>query len=87
MRKDLFFSHFHVLRMSNGTFCLKAHTYGTNCERCKVGYYRPKGVLQSDPNPCRKCLCDSYGSLGMGRCVADEKEAALTGKVRFILFN
>ena len=45
---------------------------GVNCEKCKVGYYRPKGVNQDDPKPCKACDCDALGSTG--ECISNDEE-------------
>ncbi|KAL3869139.1 hypothetical protein ACJMK2_041856, partial [Sinanodonta woodiana] len=62
---------------SGGGVCLncKAFTTGINCERCLQGYYRPLGVLPTDPNPCRQCTCSSsVGNTGI--CVEDDTRLA-----------
>uniref|UniRef100_A0A8C3H0K1 Laminin subunit alpha-2 n=1 Tax=Corvus moneduloides TaxID=1196302 RepID=A0A8C3H0K1_CORMO len=48
------------------------YTSGINCETCADGYFRPKGVLPDNPNPCQSCSCDPNGSLN-DTCVKDEK--------------
>ncbi|XP_076189692.1 laminin subunit alpha-2 isoform X3 [Aptenodytes patagonicus] len=51
-----------------------SHTGGINCETCVDGYFRPKGVLPDNPDPCQPCSCDPNGSLH-DTCVKDEKHA------------
>ncbi|XP_014204068.2 laminin subunit alpha-1 [Copidosoma floridanum] len=46
------------------------HTTGINCETCEAGYYRPDGVLASDPEPCVPCKCHPRGSTGF--CIPDD---------------
>ncbi|KAF4796257.1 Laminin subunit alpha-2 [Turdus rufiventris] len=48
------------------------YTSGINCETCLDGYFRPKGVLPDNPDPCQPCSCDPNGSLN-DTCVKDEK--------------
>uniref|UniRef100_A0A8C5TD51 Laminin subunit alpha-2 n=1 Tax=Malurus cyaneus samueli TaxID=2593467 RepID=A0A8C5TD51_9PASS len=50
------------------------NTNGINCETCLDGYFRPKGVLPDNPDPCQPCSCDPNGSLN-DTCVKDEKHA------------
>lgn len=50
------------------------NTEGTNCEKCRDGFYRPYGVEKDVPNVCQPCQCDlrlSTGSCeeGSGRCL------------------
>uniref|UniRef100_A0A8C8SMW2 Laminin subunit alpha 2 n=1 Tax=Pelusios castaneus TaxID=367368 RepID=A0A8C8SMW2_9SAUR len=61
---------------AGGGVCINCthNTAGINCETCIDGYFRPKGVLPDDPNPCYPCSCDPVGSLH-GTCVKDEKSA------------
>ncbi|XP_075780255.1 laminin subunit alpha-2 isoform X2 [Pelodiscus sinensis] len=61
---------------NGGGVCINCthNTAGINCETCTDGYFRPKGVLPDDPNPCRPCSCDPVGSLH-ATCVKDEKHA------------
>ncbi|XP_060609318.2 laminin subunit alpha-2 isoform X3 [Anolis sagrei] len=60
-----------------GGVCINCtqNTAGINCETCIDGYFRQKGVLPGDRNPCRPCNCYSIGSLD-GTCVKDEKHAS-----------
>ncbi|XP_054830970.1 laminin subunit alpha-2 [Eublepharis macularius] len=60
-----------------GGVCINCtqNTAGINCETCIDGYFRPKGVLPRDRNPCQQCHCDSIGCLN-GTCVKNEKQAA-----------
>uniref|UniRef100_A0A674J3X9 Laminin subunit alpha 2 n=1 Tax=Terrapene triunguis TaxID=2587831 RepID=A0A674J3X9_9SAUR len=59
---------------TGGGVCINCthNTAGINCETCTDGYFRPKGVLPDDPNPCQPCSCDPVGSLH-ATCVKDEK--------------
>ncbi|XP_074846691.1 laminin subunit alpha-2 isoform X2 [Carettochelys insculpta] len=61
---------------SGGGVCINCteNTAGVNCETCIDGYFRPKGVLPDNPNPCQPCSCDPVGSLH-ATCVKDEKSA------------
>uniref|UniRef100_A0A8C3RNL2 Laminin subunit alpha 2 n=1 Tax=Chelydra serpentina TaxID=8475 RepID=A0A8C3RNL2_CHESE len=61
---------------TGGGVCINCthNTAGINCETCTDGYFRLKGVLPDDPNPCRPCSCDPVGSLH-ATCVKDEKHA------------
>ena len=43
---------------------------GINCEMCKDGYYRPRGIDQRRPDSCHMCLCDVPGSIGL--CIKDD---------------
>ncbi|XP_062980764.1 laminin subunit alpha-2 isoform X3 [Elgaria multicarinata webbii] len=60
-----------------GGVCINCtqNTAGINCETCIDGYFRPKGMLPGDRNPCRQCNCQSIGCLD-GTCVKDEKHAS-----------
>ncbi|XP_070555377.1 laminin subunit alpha-like [Ptychodera flava] len=40
------------------------NTEGINCEKCKAGYYRPRGVPRDSPNVCQPCDCDYFYSTG-----------------------
>ncbi|XP_063299217.1 laminin subunit alpha-2 isoform X3 [Pelobates fuscus] len=59
-----------------GGVCINCtrNTAGINCETCADGFYRPKGVAPTHPNPCRSCSCDPIGSFH-DICVKDEKQA------------
>ena len=36
---------------------------GQHCDTCVLGFFRPGGVLVTDPNPCSPCECDTAGSV------------------------
>ena len=36
---------------------------GQHCDTCVFGFFRPGGVLVTDPNPCSPCECDTAGSV------------------------
>ncbi|XP_053879086.1 laminin subunit alpha-2 isoform X6 [Malaclemys terrapin pileata] len=61
---------------TGGGVCINCthNTAGINCETCTDGYFRPKGVVPDDPNPCQPCSCNPVGSLH-ATCVKDEKSA------------
>ncbi|XP_077991288.1 laminin subunit alpha-5-like [Glandiceps talaboti] len=40
------------------------NTEGINCEKCKAGYYRPRGVQRDSPDVCQKCDCNFFYSTG-----------------------
>ncbi|MEE6523049.1 hypothetical protein FKM82_021762 [Ascaphus truei] len=51
---------FSLFRIGNCLLC-KGNTMGDRCENCKVGFYRPVGVLTEE---CVKCPCSLLMSTG-----------------------
>ena len=44
----------------------KLNVEGTNCDQCKQGFYN---LLQSNPQGCTQCTCDTKGTVGgSGEC-------------------
>ncbi|XP_061943056.1 laminin subunit alpha lam-3 isoform X4 [Apis cerana] len=67
-------------KFRGGGVCINCteHTDGVNCEKCRVGYYRPNGVTPDAPEPCLPCDCNEHGSTGY--CTPDDSYTHM-GKV------
>lgn len=57
------------------------NTKGINCERCREGYFKSRGVPMDSPYACERCRCDSRYSTGdcddeTGRCKCKPEFAA-----------
>ena len=55
------------------------NTEGRQCESCKHGYYQDPNLQLDHVNICRKCDCESSGTIDGGIC--DSKTDALGNKV------
>ncbi|XP_077867614.1 laminin subunit alpha-5-like, partial [Saccoglossus kowalevskii] len=58
------------------------NTQGINCEECKAGYYRPRGVPLDSPEVCQPCDCNFFYSTGScsaetGQCECRPEYAGL----------
>eukprot|EP00095_Tigriopus_kingsejongensis_P006097 maker-scaffold691_size110934-snap-gene-0.29 protein:Tk06097 transcript:maker-scaffold691_size110934-snap-gene-0.29-mRNA-1 annotation:"laminin subunit alpha-1-like" len=53
-------------KLEGGGVCMgcRDDTTGVNCHLCKKGYFRPAGVSRFDKKPCKRCICDTFGSTG-----------------------
>ncbi|GAU99875.1 hypothetical protein RvY_10813-2 [Ramazzottius varieornatus] len=47
------------------------NTTGTNCERCRDGFFRPLGVDKFNPSGCLPCECQDFGTTG--QCIVNEE--------------
>ena len=63
--------------------CNKNTFLGLSCETCMDGYYRPTGVLPSDPGPCKACSCS--GVFSTGQCLKTADPVYYPGMVGSVL--